>query len=108
MAHHEHFRLIPIDIADDPDQPLIDNGNRLHCQWQKMNIRIPAAPNPHEELLLQRLLTFLRQYGSRGYGKIAQTLVLIGFFELAQSGGAEQNSVSIALEPSSGATFFNR
>jgi hypothetical protein len=28
------------------------------------------------------------------------------FFELAQSGGSEQNSVSIALKPSLRATFF--
>jgi hypothetical protein len=32
----------------------------------------------------------------------------LDFFELAQSGGSEQNSVSIALKPSSRATFFNR
>jgi hypothetical protein len=31
----------------------------------------------------------------------------LDFFELAQSGGSEQNSVSIALKPSSRATFFN-
>jgi len=29
------------------------------------------------------------------------------FFEIAQSGGSKQNSVSIAQKPSSGATFFN-
>jgi hypothetical protein len=32
----------------------------------------------------------------------------LDFFELAQSGGSEQNSVSIALKPPSGVTFFNR
>jgi hypothetical protein len=30
----------------------------------------------------------------------------LDFFEIAQSGGSEQNSVSIALKPSSGGTFF--
>jgi hypothetical protein len=30
----------------------------------------------------------------------------LDFFEIAQSGGYEQNSVSIALKPSSGGTFF--
>jgi hypothetical protein len=32
----------------------------------------------------------------------------LDFFELAQSSGSEQNSVSIALKPPSGAAFFNR
>ncbi|NBQ79684.1 MAG: hypothetical protein EBS54_02295 [Betaproteobacteria bacterium] len=35
-------------------------------------------------------------------------VVLVEFFELAQSGGAEQNSVSIGIVALGRATFFNR
>ena len=55
---------------------------------------------------LQKLLTFSRQYGSGGTQKSRNSLFSLDFFELAQSGGSEQNSVSIALKPSSGGTFF--
>ncbi len=68
MAHHEHFGLIPIDIADDPDRPLIDNGNRLHCQRQKMIIRIPTACSPHETWVSTKAPDFfaaVRQQGLR-------------------------------------------
>jgi hypothetical protein len=34
-------------------------------------------------------------------------LLQLDFFELAQSGGSEQNSVSIALKPRCDGTFFN-
>jgi hypothetical protein len=40
--------------------------------------------------------------------KSRKPLFELDFFELAQSGGSEQNSVSIALKPPSGAAFFNR
>jgi len=33
-------------------------------------------------------------------------MVLVGFFELAQSSGSEQNSVSIALKPLYEGAFF--
>ena len=57
--------------------------------------------------LPQKLLTFSRPYGNESCHQIVQAAVLIGFFELAQSSGSEQNSVSIALKPLYEGTFFN-
>ena len=38
--------------------------------------------------------------------KSRNSLFYLGYFELAQSGGSEQNSVSIALKPLYEGTFF--
>ncbi len=58
--------------------------------------------------LPQKLLTFLGKYGNERVSKSAQVVVLVEFFESAQSGGAEQNSVSICIVTLCEATFFNR
>ena len=39
--------------------------------------------------------------------KSRNSLFYLDFFELAQSGGSEQNSVSIAVKPLCEGTFFN-
>ncbi len=70
-------------------------------------VRIPTAPSPHETWTHANVRDFSRQFGNGGCSEIAQTLVLIDFFELAQSGGSEQNSVSIALKPLYEGAFFN-
>lgn len=56
----------------------------------------------------QKLLTFSAKYGDERVSKSAEVVVLVEFFELAQSGGAEQNSVSICIVTQREATFFNR
>jgi hypothetical protein len=56
----------------------------------------------------QKLLTFSGKYGDVRVSKSAEVVVLVEFFELAQSGGAEQNSVSICIVTLREATFFNR
>jgi hypothetical protein len=56
--------------------------------------------------LPKKLLTFSRQYGGKSPAKSRNPLSQLGFFELAQSGGFEQNSGSIALKPLYEGTFF--
>jgi hypothetical protein len=56
----------------------------------------------------QKLLTFSAKYGEERVSKSAQVVVLVDFFELAQSGGTEQKSVSICIVTLCEATFFNR
>ena len=56
----------------------------------------------------QKLLTFSGKYGDERDSKSALVIVLVEFFELAQSGAAEQNSVSICVVTLCEATFFNR
>lgn len=56
----------------------------------------------------QKLLTFSGKYGDERVSKSAYVVVLVEFLELAQSGAAEQNGVSICIVTLCEATFFNR